>query len=384
MDKVPVSQLRVNTYYTAPLFLDGHYIILYPNLPITRDLINRLNEWRYTDIETSGLPSESIPSLKMNPLLESVSENSDDSFSHENDKLKSFESTLSRIYDICRKTGKIDYNAFFDFAKNFRSTIAESIQNYLSAQATAVFSSDFLISQSVRTAVLALAISETLKIPLYRQLELISAALLHKIGMVKIPKEIYLKRGALSEKEQELIRYYPVLGARILKSNDFSNEVVQGVLEHREAYDGSGYPQRISGESISLFGRILNIASSFCAMTAARPYRADFKKEPRGVIAILQNAKKDYDPNLCRVLLMILSLYPVGTMVLLKNNSAGIAFKVNPNDPRAPFVKLLTDPAGKPMMSERIVDTRSSEFQVVRVLTDEESRNIKDLFLKKP
>ena len=119
-------------------------------------------------------------------------------------------------------------------------------------------------------------------------------------------------------------------------------------------------------------------------MTAARPYRADFKKEPRGVIAILQNAKKDYDPNLCRVLLMILSLYPVGTMVLLKNNSAGIAFKVNPNDPRAPFVKLLTDPAGKPMMSERIVDTRSSEFQVVRVLTDEESRNIKDLFLKKP
>ena len=325
MDKVPVSQLRVNTYYTAPLFLDGHYIILYPNLPITRDLINRLNEWRYTDIETSGLPSESIPSLKMNPLLESVSENSDDSFSHENDKLKSFESTLSRIYDICRKTGKIDYNAFFDFAKNFRSTIAESIQNYLSAQATAVFSSDFLISQSVRTAVLALAISETLKIPLYRQLELISAALLHKIGMVKIPKEIYLKRGALSEKEQELIRYYPVC-----------------------------------------------------------PYRADFKKEPRGVIAILQNAKKDYDPNLCRVLLMILSLYPVGTMVLLKNNSAGIAFKVNPNDPRAPFVKLLTDPAGKPMMSERIVDTRSSEFQVVRVLTDEESRNIKDLFLKKP
>ena len=98
MDKVPVSQLRVNTYYTAPLFLDGRYIILYPNLPITRDLINRLNEWRYTDIETSGLPSESIPSLKMNPLLESVSENSDDSFSHENDKLKSFECNVT----ICR------------------------------------------------------------------------------------------------------------------------------------------------------------------------------------------------------------------------------------------------------------------------------------------
>ena len=229
---------------------------------------------------------------------------------------------------------------------------------------------------------MAFAVSEGLKIPLYRQLELISAALLHKIGMIKIPKEVYLKKGALLPKELELVHYYPVLGARILKSNGFSNEVVQGVLEHQEAYDGSGYPQRLAGENICLFGRILNISTAYCAMTAFRPYKRDCKKESIGVIEILQNAKKNYDPNLCRILLLILSLYPVGSMVLMQNHSTGVVVKTNPSNPKSPSVKLLTDSSMKPMMNERIVDTRSNEFKIVRILTDDEIRNVKNLFHK--
>lgn len=383
MTKVSVSQMRLNTYYTSPVFLDGRYIILYPNLPVTADLLKRLREWHFKEVETNGLPSESIPSLKMNPLVDTVSQPSGKSaVTIESEKLLQFENTLARIYDICRNTEKIDCNAFFEFAKSFRSTVNENLPGYLSVTDSGR-QNDYLIVQSVRTAVLAFAVSETLKIPLYRQLELISAALLHKIGMIKIPKEIYLKKEALQPKELELVRYYPVLGARLLKSNGFSNEVVQGVLEHQESYDGSGYPQQLAGENICLFGRILNISTSYCAMTAVRPYKHDCKKESCGVIEILQNAKKNYDPNLCRSLVMLLSLYPVGTMVLMQNHSTGIVIKTNPNDPKAPAVKLLTDSTMKPMMNERIVDTRSSEFRIVRTLTDDEILNVKNLFHKR-
>ena len=80
---------------------------------------------------------------------------------------------------------------------------------------------------------------------------------------------------------------------------------------------------------------------------------------------------------------MLLSLYPVGTMVLMQNHSTGIVIKTNPNDPKAPAVKLLTDSTMKPMMNERIVDTRSSEFRIVRTLTDDEILNVKNLFHKR-
>ena len=194
MTKVPVSQMRLNTYYTSPVFLDGRYIILYPNLPVTADLLKRLREWHFKEVETNGLPSESIPSLKMNPLVDTVSQSSGKSaVTIESEKLLQFENTLARIYDICRNTEKIDCNAVFEFAKLFRSTVNENLPGYLSVT-DGGRQNDYLIVQSVRTAVLAFAVSETLKIPLYRQLELISAALLHKIGMIKIPKEIYLKK----------------------------------------------------------------------------------------------------------------------------------------------------------------------------------------------
>ncbi len=187
----------------------------------------------------------------------------------------------------------------------------------------------------------------------------------------------------MSEKETELIRYYPVLGARILKANGFSNEVIQGVLEHQEAYDGSGYPQHLVGEGISLFGRILNVTSSFCAMTAFRPYRSEIKNESSSILKILKGAKKEYDPNICRTLLGILSLYPIGTMVLLANKSVAVAVKVNPDNPKAPYVKLLTDSSGKPVMNEQIFDTQRDDFQIVRVLTDDEAQNVKNLFAEK-
>lgn len=382
MHKVPIAQLKINTYYTSPLFWDG-YIILYPNLPITEDLLNRLNQWHCTEVETSGWPSESIPSLKMDPFLESVVDSRGKVFKKEGDGLRSIESVLSRVYSVCRGTEKIDVNAFFEFAKDFRAMIAGDLSVYLTVPISDFAESDYLIAQSVRTAVLAFAVSEALKIPLYRQLELITAALLHKIGMVKIPKIVYLKEGTLSEKETELIRYYPVLGARILKANGFSNEVIQGVLEHQEAYDGSGYPQHLVGEGISLFGRILNVTSSFCAMTAFRPYRSEIKNESSSILKILKGAKKEYDPNICRTLLGILSLYPIGTMVLLANNSVAVAVKVNPDNPKAPYVKLLTDSSGKPVMNEQIFDTQRDDFQIVRVLTDDEAQNVKNLFAEK-
>lgn len=380
MAKVSINQMRVNTYFTAPVFLDGHYIILYPNLPVTDELLNRLKQWHFQEVETTGYPSESIPSLKMNPLVDSFSKSFDEpELTLEAEKLQHFESILSRVYEICRNTEKIDSKAFFEFAKTFRTTINENLTGYMTVTETHS-SSDYLISQSVRTAVLALAVSESLKIPLYRQLELITTALLYKIGMIKIPKEVYMKNDRLGQKELELVHYYPVLGARILKANEFSNEVVQGVLEHQEAFDGSGYPQKLSGETICLFARILHICSAYCAMTAPRPYRMDRKKESISIIEILQSAKTSFDPNLCRVLLLLLSLYPVGSWVMMHNQSTGVVVKTNPHDPKAPLVKLLTDASKKPMMNERIVDTRSSDYRILRLLTDEEVANVKNLF----
>ena len=99
------------------------------------------------------------------------------------------------------------------------------------------------------------------------------AALLHDIGKIGIPDRILLKEGKLTEEEYEQIKLHPVKGEHIISGLPFLKEVASLVRHHHECYDGTGYPDGISGKKIEVGAMILAVADSFDAMTSDRPYR---------------------------------------------------------------------------------------------------------------
>jgi HD-GYP domain-containing protein (c-di-GMP phosphodiesterase class II) len=99
-------------------------------------------------------------------------------------------------------------------------------------------------------------------------------ALLHDIGKIGIPEQVLRKPGRLTEEEWELIKTHPLISDYILSELDLHPFVRQCARSSHERIDGTGYPDRLSGEAIPLPARIVLVADALDALTSTRPYRA--------------------------------------------------------------------------------------------------------------
>lgn len=129
-----------------------------------------------------------------------------------------------------------------------------------------------------------------------------TGALLHDIGKLAIPDHILNKPGGLTPAELEKTKIHPEVGALILEKVGFNTPVIPTIRYHHERWDGSGYPERLAGESIPLTARILAVADAFDTIRGARPYRPAMPREKARQI-IQAEAGVRYDPNVVDVLL---------------------------------------------------------------------------------
>jgi putative nucleotidyltransferase with HDIG domain/PAS domain S-box-containing protein len=121
------------------------------------------------------------------------------------------------------------------------------------------------------------------------------AASIHDIGKINIPAEILSKPGQLSEIQYNMVKIHAQVGCDILREIKFPWPVAEIVLQHHERWDGSGYPERLSGEEIILEARILAVADTVEAMSSHRPYRVAHGIDS-ALEEISQNRGTLYDP----------------------------------------------------------------------------------------
>ncbi|TMC06926.1 MAG: diguanylate cyclase [Chloroflexi bacterium] len=124
-----------------------------------------------------------------------------------------------------------------------------------------------------RVAADALALGERMHLRPDELRDLRYASLFHSLGKIGVPASILGKNGPLTPDEISIVREHPLLGARILESIRFLRGVVPIVRHASERWDGTGYPDGLTGEAIPRAARILNMVIGYHAMLADRPYR---------------------------------------------------------------------------------------------------------------
>ena len=131
--------------------------------------------------------------------------------------------------------------------------------------------------------------------------ELDRAAQLHDLGMLAVPDEILSKPGPLDEREWAFVRQHTIVGERILRASPALRSVATIVRATHENWDGSGYPDGLTGEDIPLASRIIRACNAFVAMTSQRPYREPMPVE-EALNELMRCAGSDFDPTVVRVL----------------------------------------------------------------------------------
>ena len=152
---------------------------------------------------------------------------------------------------------------------------------------------------------LALRVGQELGLEPHELKRLELGALFHDIGKIGIPSRILAKPGALTTDERAIVETHPVLGERILAPIEQLGEVRLIVRCAHEHYDGTGYPDRLSGEQIPLESRIVLACDAFHAMTTDRPYRKSLGQD-EGKRRLVEASGAQFDPQVVDALLRVL------------------------------------------------------------------------------
>jgi putative nucleotidyltransferase with HDIG domain len=147
-----------------------------------------------------------------------------------------------------------------------------------------------------RVQTYALQLAQTLNVTNPKELQAIdAAALLHDMGKLATPEHILNKPGKLTPEEFERMKLHAPIGAEMLSSVDFPYPVVPIVRHHHENWDGTGYPDRLTGNAIPIGARILSVVDCYDALRSHRPYRRALSPA-QAMEIIVERSGTMYDP----------------------------------------------------------------------------------------
>jgi putative nucleotidyltransferase with HDIG domain len=133
-----------------------------------------------------------------------------------------------------------------------------------------------------RVGELSRKLARDLSLTDYQQKIVEFAGLFHDVGKIAVPQTIIHKPGKLDNDEFEIMKKHPEVSEEIVKSlshHEFFNNLLRGIRNHHERFDGRGYPDGLAGEQIPLIARVILVADTYDAMTQTRSYRKGLPAE---------------------------------------------------------------------------------------------------------
>ena len=361
MNTLKLLELQPPLYFTEDVYIDKKFLLFTRESCFSDELKRLLSEWQFTVLYTKGTVTEENPQNTGNTddeksdTNDSVPPSTEQKLSGEliEKTYQSFYAFTTEVYEAYRNRQSLNTENILAEMKKLCTFVQENRQAILILQAIMPYDVDnFLVTHSLRAAVFAIVVGMELKMQNHQLVELATAALLHEIGLIHISEDIYSRAAELSDEEKKYLHVHPVLSCKILKKAKFPLPICLGTLDHHERENGTGYPQKLTGEKISLYGKILAVVCSYEAMTGERKYKK--AEEPAtGLLNVLRREPSQYDEEILKALLNALSFFPIGSFVYLSNNTVGQVIDNNSEDPRFPIVRVI-DRSAKEVFSEAI------------------------------
>jgi HD-GYP domain-containing protein (c-di-GMP phosphodiesterase class II) len=265
--------------------------------------------------------------------------------------------------------------------------IAESIHQDMLQGSPISFPEAFVEDVAQQTAAHSLAVAQVIaRVARHelewrsRPLEPIVAALIHDVGMLRVPDGVLTTSRQLTDEQRRAMETHATVGAELAaRIAPSASWLVEAAGQHHERLDGTGYPSGLRDLQIKPLIRLLTVCDMYAALCQPRAQRA--RLDPRTALAdTLLTAEKATLDRFAAERLLLLSFYPVGSVVELSDGTVGVVTATHQgrrdlSTPARPVVALLTDSEGQALPVGRHLDLSEVEgCSILRVLPSDEKK----------
>jgi len=356
MKKVNVSDLKVgdkvlkfDRSWLETDFIKHKFVIK------DRSVIEKIksNDIRYVYIEKTSAEEKKVSELFDDVVEDIVKEVSEVAVEEPLDF-----SEIDNATDIYRESVKIVKSVMEDIrggkmfnnnaVKNVASNIAEITRknrNVLTSVTKLKHHDNYTFQHSMNVSIYAASLASHLGMK-QSEIEVIAnAGLLHDVGKMLVPSDILNKPGKLSDEEFVIMRNHVQYGYDFLKKQNIPTEMLRLTYEHHERYDGSGYPNGLKDEHISIEGKIGAVVDIYDAITSDRVYHKGMEP-PSALKLMFKWADSHINKKVFQFFIKNIGIYPVGSLVLMSSHELGIVGKTNLNKPTDPVVLIFMNQKG--------------------------------------
>ncbi len=201
----------------------------------------------------------------------------------------------------------------------------------------------------VKVAIYLMALGRHLGFPKEDLAHLGTIGLLADVGKTKVARAILEKPGMLDADEFSEVKLHVEIGLQLLQSSmTLPKAVVDGIAQHHERLDGTGYPNGLSGDQIGIYGRMAAIADSFAALVSTRPY-ANASSAQDALMNLYEWCGTSFHEPLVEQFVQAIGIFPVGSMVELSSGEVAIVLSHNRTRRLEPKVLVISWPDHRPL-----------------------------------
>jgi HD-GYP domain-containing protein (c-di-GMP phosphodiesterase class II) len=383
MKIINTIDLRPGQIFSAPVFTDGANLLVPENVALRQKDIDLLVSCGIDSVKTEGHildeddkdSSDETSTKKISEIfsISDVQQNSGP-YRHYKDLIEK----LNKVFMGLKAGDDVEIRMIDNITGQLLKDIQDNHDNFIGFILGGEVSGNELAKSSVNTAILSALTAYELKLSSQKISIIVSGALLHDVGMLRLSKGITEKKGGLSEAELEQIKSHPLHSSKIVQKELFgSNEINLVALHHHERWDGQGYPDRLAGDKIDIGARIVSVVDAFEAMVSKKSYRNSLSGYQAVKNLLADNARR-FDPAVIMAFTKVMGIYPIGSIVRLNDDSVGRVVNVHTDAPMRPVIQILMDKAGKAVNPKKTptTDLLAEKTLYIKQAIDSEELNL--------